>query len=328
MQIKNILPLALATTAVAQRPSNVSICDYYTTALLKENTAANQLTLLTLLVNTAVIGNYTQPNVGVAVPGILNPNGTYNGTAVNLVPYFSGALASTNQGGSVGVSVNFLDGGGAAPLMKNMPAENTSSNQYTLLTHLYQFFGSLLGCSQQGMPGYSAYMGDASMYETHKFMVLDPYQMGYFITQVGLAAASFGVAESDITAVATALTKLFDYRCSPKTTVIPAQGPNFQSICTDPSCPLDANATCVDQAPVPMPVAVNGTSSSSMAVPPMSSSMPPSMPSGGSSPSASMSSTMSSSGSVPAKTSSSAGFQITPNMSALFGLLLVVALAF
>jgi hypothetical protein len=43
--------------AFAQRPDNTSICDYYTTALLNNNTAANQLTLLTLLVNTAVVGN-------------------------------------------------------------------------------------------------------------------------------------------------------------------------------------------------------------------------------------------------------------------------------
>ncbi len=44
-------------TAAAQRPANTSICDYYTTALLKNNTAENQYTLLTLVVNTAVIGN-------------------------------------------------------------------------------------------------------------------------------------------------------------------------------------------------------------------------------------------------------------------------------
>lgn len=29
-----------------------------------------------------------------------------------------------------------------------------------LLTHLYEFFGSLLGCSEVGMTGFSAYMGD------------------------------------------------------------------------------------------------------------------------------------------------------------------------
>jgi hypothetical protein len=54
------LALAAAVgSAVAQRPANTSICDYYTTALLMNNTAANQMTLLTLVVNTAVIGNCT-----------------------------------------------------------------------------------------------------------------------------------------------------------------------------------------------------------------------------------------------------------------------------
>jgi hypothetical protein len=124
-----LLAVAAAGTAVAQRPANQSICDYYTTALLKQNNATNQYTLLTLLVNTAVIGNYTQPNVGIMVPGILNPNGTYNNTKVNLVPYFDGGLASTNDGGNMGVAKNFLDGGGAAPLMKNMPANDMTSNQ-------------------------------------------------------------------------------------------------------------------------------------------------------------------------------------------------------
>ena len=80
------------------------------------------------MVNTAVIGNYTQPNVGIAVPGILAP-GYYDGQAVNLLPYFDCALDSTNEGGMCGMSVNFLDGGGAAPLKMNMPADNTSSNQ-------------------------------------------------------------------------------------------------------------------------------------------------------------------------------------------------------
>jgi hypothetical protein len=52
------MPVAAAVAGVAaQRPTNTSICDYYTTALLKENTAENQATLLTLVVNTVVIGN-------------------------------------------------------------------------------------------------------------------------------------------------------------------------------------------------------------------------------------------------------------------------------
>ena len=115
-------------SALAQRPADTPICDYYTTALLKQNNATNQLTLLTLLVNTAIIGNYTQPNVGIKVPGILAP-GNFNGTAVNLLPYFNGGLNSSNRGGDVGVAINFLDDGGAAPLMKNSPATGKDSNQ-------------------------------------------------------------------------------------------------------------------------------------------------------------------------------------------------------
>jgi hypothetical protein len=95
--------------------------------LLKDNNATNQLTLLTLLVNTAVIGNYTQPNHN-AVPGILNPHATFNGSSVNLVQYFSGALKSTNENG-IPSSANFLDDGGAVPLMMNKPANGTSSRQ-------------------------------------------------------------------------------------------------------------------------------------------------------------------------------------------------------
>lgn len=90
-------------------------------------------------------------------------------------------------------------------------------------------------------------------------MVLDPMQMGYFITQVGLSAASFGVAKSDIETVAHALESLFDYRCAPKTTVIPAQGPQYQSVCTDKSCPLADNAMCSAQSAMQQPLVANKT---------------------------------------------------------------------
>lgn len=90
-------------------------------------------------------------------------------------------------------------------------------------------------------------------------MVLDPYQTGYFIEQVGLSAASFGVAKSDINAVAAALEKMFNYRCAPKTTVIPAQGPQFQSVCTDESCPLADNAMCSAQPSMAQPLVANKT---------------------------------------------------------------------
>jgi hypothetical protein len=265
MRTSTFVAAALAGLAAAQRPANTSICDYYTTALLKNNTAANQYTILTLLVNTVVIGNYTKPNISgvtfpdVAVPGIL-ANGTYMGTPVNLLPYFDGGLASSNRGGSSGVAVNFLDGGGAAPLEMNMPANGTGSNQYLLLTHLYQFFGTLLGCSQQSNgSAFPSYQGDASQYSVHKYMDLDSAQVGYFIQQVGLAAESFGVATSDITAVATALEGYFDVRCAPPTTIIPVEGPQLQSICIAEDCPLAPNSTCSSYQPAVLPGVANST---------------------------------------------------------------------
>ncbi len=76
-------------------------------------------------------------------------------------------------------------------------------------------------------------------------MALSQDEVGYFITQVGGSALSFGVAEADVTAVGDALTMLFNYRCIAPETVIPGQGPQLNSICLAESCPLDpVNATC------------------------------------------------------------------------------------
>src|SRR5271154_4481922 len=112
---KFVIALGLAAQVVmGQRPMNTSICDYYTTALLQNNTAENQLTLLTLVVNTAVIGNYTQPNVGIMVPGILASGQMQEGVPIDLLRYFNGSLKSTNVNGAA-TSVNFLNDGGATP---------------------------------------------------------------------------------------------------------------------------------------------------------------------------------------------------------------------
>ncbi|GAB0142778.1 hypothetical protein EsHS_00003317 [Epichloe bromicola] len=278
MRFSNVVLAAAAGTAVnAQRPESEPICDYYVKALLKNNTAENQATLLTLLVNTVVIGNYTMPNVGVKVPGILAP-GEIDGKQVNLAPYFDGSLASSNTGGKSGSSVNFLDGGGAEPLKNNKPANDNTSKQYFLLTHLYQYFGSLLGCSMQGMSGFDVYGGHGSMYEVHKFMDLGKPEMDYFIAQVGLAAASFGVAKDDVTAVAKSLNTAFNMACSPPATIIKAQGEQLQAICIDQSsCPKAEKAQCDKYAAVVKP-------SNATSMPSGSSMMPTgtSMPTGSS----------------------------------------------
>ena len=126
------LLLAIASVCLAQRSSsNISICDKYTTALFHQNTGANQYKLLTYLVNTVVIGGYNNSHAAapnVKVPGILAP-GEFDGTKVNLLPYFDGGLNSTNRGGGAGVAVNFLDGGGAKPVMANKPANSDGSAQ-------------------------------------------------------------------------------------------------------------------------------------------------------------------------------------------------------
>lgn len=244
----------LAAAAAPAFAQNMSICDKYTTALLKENTGANQLTLLTLLVNTVVIGNYTKPNMN-AVPGIL-AKGTYNGTEVNLLPYFNGGLASSNRGGSSGVSINFLDDGGAVPLTMNMPANGTTSNQYKLMTHLYQYFGALLGCSATGFPSYAGFGSQAAV---HRFMDLSAAEVGYFIQQVALAATSFGVSSDDVAVVGKALNSIFNVRCAPPTVVIPAQGAQLQSICQDDTCLLAPMATCAAYPATMKPAKVNST---------------------------------------------------------------------
>ncbi|KAF1960989.1 hypothetical protein CC80DRAFT_501232 [Byssothecium circinans] len=261
--MRSFTSFALMGTLGSAMAQNMSVCDKYTTALLKDNNSTNQYTLLTLLVNTVVIGNYTtNPAPKNAVAGIL-AEGTYEGEEVNLLPYFDGTLLSSNRGGSSGVSVNFLDDGGAEPLKKNMPSNGKSSAQYKLLTHLYQFFGKLLGCSTYGTGDFPRYSGH-DMASAHMFMDLDPSELGYFIQQVGLAATSFGVSTEDVTAVAGALNKLFGHKCSPATQVIPEQGKTLNSICQNAKCPLDPMPTCAaypsnGTVKEPMTMSKNGT---------------------------------------------------------------------
>lgn len=236
--------IALVSLSLAQRPANISMCDYYTTAVLKENTAANQYALLTKLVNTVLIGNYTAGTTTPGVVGILAANATYMGAPVSLGKYFNGALNSTNVNGAPGM-MNFLDDGGAAPLLMDKPSNgNMTSNQYILVTHLYEFFGQALGCTKEtGLP-FPVYDGDASMYDTHKFMNLTQQQIGFFNSQVGLAAVSLGVSTADATAVGTILNSVFNVRCalpiSPfgNTSIVAG----LQYMCVDKSCPLASGA--------------------------------------------------------------------------------------
>jgi len=278
MRLSRVVAVFLGATYVsAQAPAGTSMCDYYTTAVLKNNTADNQLALLTVLVNTAVIGNYSSFGNGMAVPGILT-KGAYMGSPVNLLPFFDGTSgATTNTGNGTNqvagtnsvatAGVNFLDGGGATPLMNNMPANDVTSNQYGLLTHLYEFFGILLGCSLQSTVnpspttpsdpnypfgdvsangGFNSYQGDPSMYDVHRFMNLTAADLGYFITQVALAAESLGVASSDVDKVGVALATTFTELCLAPSVIVPGVPAAYQdpAICQDVSCSKAMSDSC------------------------------------------------------------------------------------
>jgi hypothetical protein len=130
MHLKSLALLAISVQMIAaHRPEDTTICDYYTPLITgKENSPASQQELMLTITHTFILGNYTQPNVGISVAGIAAP-GTFQGQEVNVLPYFIGGYASTNDGGPHGVVKNFLDDGGAVPLAMNKPANGTHSNQ-------------------------------------------------------------------------------------------------------------------------------------------------------------------------------------------------------
>ena len=98
-----------------------------------------------------------------------------------------------------------------------------------------------------------------------RFMGLDVNQFGYFVQQVGLSAASFGVAAADVNAVGAALYSLFGYRCSSPMTVVPGDGPQTQAICSDPSCPLADDPKCWLYIPPYTPAPASSSSSAAPA---------------------------------------------------------------
>lgn len=93
-------------------------------------------------------------------------------------------------------------------------------------------------------------------------MGLDIYEVSYFVQQVGLAAASFGVSADDVNTIGKGLMMLFGYRCAPPTVFIPDHGAELQSICIADNCPIAPNATCsMYQSNATMPVPVSGNAS-------------------------------------------------------------------
>jgi hypothetical protein len=167
-----------------------------------------------------------------SVPGILALDG-------GLAPFFSGEAGPITNRGDMAVVVNFLDGAG------DLPNPSPTSNTFNLLSHLYQFFGALLGCTAEGFP---TYQGDPDMSRVHKFMNLDEMQLDYFNTQVALAAQALGVEDADVSTIGSVLDSLFNVGCTPPLTAdsgVPSFMVGTQSgICAAPSCPVADPTQC------------------------------------------------------------------------------------
>jgi len=66
-------------------------------------------------------------------------------------------------------------------------------------------------------------------------MNLEYNQLGYFISQLALAAQHFGVSSQDAGSIETSLNTRFNIRCAPATSANP---PMLLSLCQNPTCPL------------------------------------------------------------------------------------------
>ncbi|KFY62869.1 hypothetical protein V496_04344 [Pseudogymnoascus sp. VKM F-4515 (FW-2607)] len=240
----------LFATILAQRPSSISICDYYTQVEYGSASEENQFKLMQGIVALAFAGPKSIPskNVPKELTGILNL-GVEGGHRVDLMPFFNGTLASTNLNNQP-VGINWLDDGGLTPLSDYLTGKtksvvlSNSTNEYRLFGHFYTSFSRIFGCSlppaSPATPG-----GSLNLAYAHKFMSLEFAEVAYFINQLTLAAEFYGFSEADAQALNTRMNSLYNSRCAPPVTFSSRQGPQLLSLCQDPSCPLAVpNSDC------------------------------------------------------------------------------------
>jgi hypothetical protein len=128
---------------------------------------------------------------------------------------------------------------------------------------------------------FTSVLNKTSLYEVHKFMSLDPYDLGYFIDQVEGAARVIGLTAGEAAAIKQEMSSSLTFRCKPKVAITPGAPLGPQSICTNKDCPLDPNPDCsaydLNNGTSPEPELVNGPaapSSSSATVSPSASGIP------------------------------------------------------
>ncbi|KAI1331530.1 hypothetical protein F5Y16DRAFT_423019 [Xylariaceae sp. FL0255] len=251
----------------ADRPPGSSLCDYYAEQKYQSNTSESQYMFMRDIVSLAFGGGGTSVNATNASTGILNP-GVYNGAYIDLISWFDGSKATTNQDGEP-LSVNYMDSGAQDPLIEYLngstsaPEFRPGSNEERLFVHFYSGFGYIFQCSLvTDFPKTNVTpAADVSVAYTHKFMDLNQTDLAHFIDQVTLASQVFGVSESDAEGLSNDLNGRYNNRCSP-----PDSNGMLNSLCLDPSCPLplgrDTDCAAYDNIP-PNGTVSTGSSGSS-----------------------------------------------------------------
>ena len=128
--------------SLAQRPSNASTCDYYAEVRYGANNSNTQLQLMQDIVVLSFGGSFNLGNFSTNVTGILNP-GVYDGTYVDLLPYFDGSIQSSNLNNQP-IGINWLDDGGTVPLYNYLNGVAPSLVLLNTSNQLYAFFAFYL----------------------------------------------------------------------------------------------------------------------------------------------------------------------------------------
>ncbi|KAJ3577784.1 hypothetical protein NPX13_g2781 [Xylaria arbuscula] len=239
-QLRGVLLLvALVGMGTAQRPSTGSICDYYAIQRFGENSSDTQFMLMQSIVALAFGGGTTLHNAPDDSTGILNP-GSFNGSAINLRPWFDGSKATTNLNNQA-IGIDWLDDGAQEPLMAflngttNMVELDASKNEYRLFAHFYSAFGRIYGCTlTEGFPKANDSGNPISPAYVHKFMNLNQTDLGHFIDQLIMSSEYYGFSKDDASTLSTFFNSRYNVRCAP------AINGQLYSICQAPECPLAA----------------------------------------------------------------------------------------
>lgn len=101
-------------------------------------------------------------------------------------------------------------------------------------------------CTSLIASNYTSNLGQQhpNLYQVHKFMALDPNELGWFIENVGLAARSVGISEREANIITSSMSRSLNLRCLPPIAVLPGGPVAPQGLCTDATCELAPNAAC------------------------------------------------------------------------------------